>query len=433
MKAEVINVNSWKRELSVEVGAEEMAPYEERALHKFRNRVQIDGFRKGKVPLTIIRQRFQKALESEVSEDIAESFYQIAVQEQKLAPVAPGLLKDIQFKEGESLIFKAEVEVEPDVGVKDYKGIKIEKEFWKIKDQDVLNVIEQLRNHHAEIRPATDGAKAGFLLSGDIQSLDSTGVPIIGQKWEDRWIELGQPPLGDRFQSQLLGIRPGEERIVTLLEKVNDAGGKVREEERKYAIRVKSIQEKILPEVNEEFAKKIGNFDSIQAMHEGILKWLEVDRDHYVKQQTVQRIADQIVRRNDFELPPSLIEAAFQRFLEEFRKDHPENLDETELRKQNVPILAWNLKWRRIWPAIAKTETIEVTENEVDGEIEKQIQLHPKDEKRIRARYKDPSRRERLKNDIWENKVTDFLISHSKIKEVTIEKPVHQQSPIQAL
>jgi trigger factor len=381
--------------------------------------------------MTLIRQRFQKAMDADIAEELAEAFYRRAVEEQHLDPVAPGVLTDVHYKENESLEFKAEVEVEPEVRVKDYKGLKAEKESWKIEDAHVQRVIDDLRERQAELKPSEGPAGIGDMITGDIQALDPTGVPIIGQKWEKRWIELGRAPLGDVVQTQLDGIAIGEERPFQVVEKVPDEKGKPRDAERRYSIKVGAIHQKLLPELDAEFAKKAGNFETVDAMREGIHKFLEGDRDAYSRRQMTHRLADEIIRRNDFELPPSLVEFAFRRFMEQFAKEHPE-IPEEEARKQNLPLIVWNLKWRRIWGAIARAEGISATDEDVQNEIQKHIQARPQDEKRIRARYRDASRLESLKDALLEDKVMAMLIENAKIKEVTLQKPAHFQMPDEA-
>jgi len=431
LKTEMSAVNDWKKLITVKVETEEMAPIQEQAIQNFRKRIHLDGFRKGKVPMTLIRQRFQKAMDADVAEEIAEAFYRMAVEEQHLEPVAPGVLKDVHYKENESLEFKAEVEVEPEIRVKDYKGLKAEKETWKIEDTHVRRFIDDLRERHAEMKPSEAPAGIGDMITGDIQALDPSGVPIIGQKWEKRWIELGRAPLGDVVQTQLDGITIGEERRFQVQEKVPDEKGRPREQERRYSIKVNAIHQKLLPDLNEEFAKKAGNFESVDAMHDGIRKLLEGDRDTYSRRQMTHRIADEIIRRNDFELPPTLVEFTFHRFMEDFVKQHPE-IPEDEARKQNLPLIVWNLKWRRIWKTIAAAEAISVTDGDVQNEIQKHIQARPQDEKRIRARYKDASRLESLKEALLEDKVMAMLIESAKIKEVTLQKPAHFDMPAEA-
>jgi trigger factor len=431
LKTEASAVNNWKRLITVKVEAEEMAAAQEQAIRNFRKRIHLDGFRKGKVPMTLVRQRFQKAMDAEVAEELAETFYRKAVEEQHLDPVAPGVLKDVHYRENESLEFKAEVEIEPEVKVRDYKGLKAEKETWKIEDAHVQRVIDDLRERHAEMKPSEEPARIGDMITGDIQALDPSGVPIIGEKWEKRWIELGRAPLGDVVQTQLDGIKIGEERAFVVQEKVSDEKGKPREQEKRYSIRVSTIHQKLLPELNGEFAKKAGNFESVDAMREGIRKLLEGDRDAYSRRQMTHRIADEIIRKNDFELPPTLVEFTLQRFMEDFAKQHPE-IPADEARKQNLPLIVWNLKWRRIWKTIAATEGIAVTDEDVQNEIQKHIQTRPQDEKRIRARYRDEHRLESLKEALLEDKVMSMLIDQSKIKEVTLQKPAHFDMPAEA-
>jgi trigger factor len=431
LKIDVSAINGWKRSIAVRVETEEMARPQEQAISRFQKRIHLDGFRKGKVPMTLIRQRFQKVMDEDVAEELAEVFYKKAVQEQNLDPVAPGVLKDVHYKENETLEFKAEVEVEPEVSVRDYKGLKAERESWKIEDVHVQQVIDDLRERHAEMKPSGSPARIGDMITGDIQALDTTGVPIIGQKWEKRWIELGRPPLGDVVQTQLDGVTVDEERPFTVMEKGTDEKGRTRDQERRYAIRVKTIHQKLLPDLNDDFAKKAGNFETLDVMRDGIRKYLEADRDAYSRRQMTQRIADEIIRRNDFELPPSLVEFAFSRFMEQFAKEHAE-VPEAEARKQNLPLIEWNLKWRRIWAAIARAEGMAVTDEDVENEIQKAVQARPQDEKRIRARFKDASRLESLKDTLLEDKVMSMLVEHSKIKEVTLAKPAHIQMPAES-
>lgn len=428
MKIDLSTINSWKKKVTVSVDVEELAPVQEQAVRNFQKRIHLDGFRKGKVPMTLIRQRFQKAMDADVAEELAEAFYRKAVKEQNLDPVAPGVLKDVHYKENESLGFNAEVEVEPEVTVRDYRGLKAERESWKIEEAHVQRVIDDLRERHAEMKPSEGPARIGDMITGDIQALDSSGVPIIGQKWEKRWIELGRAPLGDVVQTQLDGVTPDEERSFSVSEKGTDEKGRPREQERRYSIRVKTVHQKLLPDLNDEFAKKTGNFENVDAMRAGILKYMEADRDAYSRRQMTQRIADEIIRRNDFELPPALVEFAFSRFMEQFAKEHAD-VPVEEARKQNLPLIVWNLKWHRVWNAIARVEKITATDEDVQNEIQKLVQARPQDEKRIRAQYKNASRLENLKDALLEDKVMAMLIEHAKIKEVTLAKPAHIQMP----
>jgi trigger factor len=423
LKSEVASPKTWKKELTVEVPAEEVAPHQEAAVRSFQKRIRVDGFRKGKVPMSLLRKRFGQALEADMAEELAEVFYRMAVDENGLHPVAPGVLKDVQYKEGETLRFKAEIEVEPEIKPKDYEGVKVERETWKIQEEQIDRVIDDLRERNAEVKPAQGGARIGDLVHGDIQALDASGVPIIGRKWANRWIELGRPPLGDAVRDQLAGVAAGEERTFTVTEKVPDEKGKPRDEEKRYAIKVLDVHEKNLPAVDDDFAKKTGDFENLEAMRAGLRKILEADRDVYSKKQTIQRIADQIVRKNDFELPPSLVEYSFRRFFEEFARQNPKASEE-EARQQHLPVIVWNLKWRRIWAAIGAAEGITVTDEDVQAAVQRQIQARPADEKRIQARYKNQSRLEELKDVLLEEKVMEFLTGKSKIKDVVVDRPV---------
>jgi trigger factor len=422
LKSDVASPKTWKRELTVEVPADEVAPHQEAAIRSFQKRIRIDGFRKGKVPMSMLRQRFGQALEADMAEELAEVFYRRAIDETGLHPVAPGVLKDVQYREGDILRFKAEIEVEPEVKPRDYTGVKAERETWEVKDGQIDRVIDDLRERHAEVHPAEGGAAVGDLVQGDIQALDGSGVPIIGRKWTDRWIELGKAPLGDAVRDQLTGVATGEERTFTITEKTPDEKGNPRDEEKRYSIRVKAVHGKKLPAVDDAFAKTAGDFENVEALRAGLRKLLEADRDQYTRKQTLQRIADQIVRKNEFELPPSLVEASFRRFFEEFSRQNPQAPEE-EVRRQHLPMIVWSLRWHRLWTAIGAAEGITVTDEDVQAAIRKQIEARPGDEKRIQARYKNPARIEELKDALLEDRVMDFLLEKSKVKEVVLDRP----------
>lgn len=424
MKTVVTETGSCKRRVEVEVPSQEVHPFIEKAYRSYQKKVHLDGFRKGKVPVSIIQQRFGKAIQAEIVDDLIQRFYKKAIEEERLAVVAPGTIQDVSFEEGEPLRFTAEVEVEPDAQVSDYKGLKVEKEVMKVSDEDVKRTVEVLQEQRAERRPVEGGAEIGHIIEGDIQAVNATGVPIIGDKWEDRVFELGSPPLGDVVQDQLLGIMAGEERRFKIVQPERGPDGNVMNREDHYSIKVKSVNEKILPRLEDSFAREVGDFETLAELEENIRNRLERQRDEEAERMLRNRIADEIVRRNDFEIPPSMIENGLKGIWEEYQKQPERELDEKQFREENRAGIVWNIKWHLLWRKIAEMEQIVMTDEEVDQEIEKIVERSPKkEEKKIRSLFKDSRRRGRLKENMLEDKVFGFLKENARVKEVIIKKP----------
>lgn len=431
MKTVVTEIGSWKRRVEVEVPSQEIHPFIGKAYRSYQKKVYIDGFRKGKVPLSIIQQRFGKAIQAEIVDDLIQRFYKKAIEEERLAIVAPATIQDVSFEEGKPLRFTAEVEVEPDAHVSGYKGLKVEKEVMKVSDEDVKRTVEVLQEQRAERRSVEGGAEIGHIIEGDIQALNATGVPIIGDKWEDRVFELGSPPLGDVVQDQLLGIVAGEERRFKIIQPERGPDGNVMNREDHYSIKVKSINEKILPRLEDSFAREMGDFETLAELEEDIRNRLERQRDGEAERMLRNRIADEIVRRNDFEIPPSMIENGLEGLWEEYQKQANRELEEKQFREENRAGVVWNIKWHLLWKKIAEMEKIAMTDEEVDQEIEKIAERSPKkEEKKIRSLFKDSRRRGRLRENMLEDKVFGFLKENARVKEVSIKKPKKTKSTL---
>ncbi len=429
MKSELTRINHWKKLLKVDVPAEEIGPHIEEAYQSYQKKVHLEGFRKGKVPLSIVRKRFGKAIEAEVSEDLVQTFFKKAVEEENLALISPGVIKEVSFAVGEPLQFTAEVAVEPEIEVNNYKGLKLEKEIHKIDKEDVQQTLRMLQEQKAEIRPIEGEAKPGYIIEGDVQALNESRIPIVGHKWEDRAIILGEPPLGDQIQDQLLGVNVGEERQFTVMQPEKGPDGKLKEKKQNFLIQVKAIKEKVLPEISDDFAKDIGEFKTVSELEDALQKQLEIQKERDSEDKLRHQLMNEVIRRNDFELPEPMVKNTLDLLWENYSKQSKEKVDEETFRKEHLPQTVWNLKWQLIWKKIAEIENIAITDEELDREIEKAAQSNPKESEKIKAHYRNPRHRSRLKLDFLEDRTIRFIRGNSKIKDVHVKKPKRNRSP----
>lgn len=429
MKTVVTEMGSYLRKIEVEVAAKEVQPQLEKAFQKYQKKIHVDGFRKGKVPLSIVKKRFGDAIQAEVTDELIQKFFRKALIDEKVPAVSPGKITDVSYEEGKDLKFTAEVEVEPPVEVKDYKGFKVEKEVTKVTAEDVNQTIDFLREQRAEKNEIDRAAEVGDIIEGDIQALDNTGVPIIGTKWENSAIEIGKQPLGDIIQDQIVGVKKDDSVRFSVTQPERQADGSVKEIESHYSMDVKTVREKILPKLDTEFVKTLGEYETVDDLKKQLKENITAQREQESKRVVRGRIADEIVKRNDFEVPPSMIDNMLDSLWEDFQKNPDRDIEESQFRDENRSGVIWNIKWHLIQQKIYELENIEVTDAEIDAEIDKVAKSAGKEEKKIRSQMKSPQRRNRLKDNLLQERLMEFLEGQVKIKEVTV-KPAKKESKI---
>ena len=427
MKIDVKDVESYKKKIWVEVPFEEVQPSLDKAYRKYQQKVKIDGFRKGKVPLAMLKKRFGSAIEADLADDLVQQFYQKCLDQEGIVPVAPGKITEISFKEGRPLSFSAEVEVEPEITVKDYRGIKVEKEMLPVDDEDVQSMLEYLREQRAEREVAGEGAQSGNLLEADIQALDATGFPIIGQKWEKRILELGLPPFGPDVVPQLIGIQAGEERRIRIPKQDQQKEGQSWEQ---FLIHVHQVFEKKLPVLDDDFAKKLGDYENLEQLRIRLRENLTAQREQDSEKAVRHRLSQEIVKRNDYTLPPSQIEYLLDSMFEEEQKQAGTAINKDQFLQRQRPLVVWNLKWNRIWHKIVENESITVSDEVVQAEIDRMVQANPAQEKKIRIQFKQEAARNRIREHLLEEKCFEFLKTEAKIKEVQIKPKKNKKSSI---
>lgn len=430
MKVAVSEVSSWKKQIDVEVSLEEIQPIIEKAYVKFQKKAKIEGFRKGKVPLSMVKKRFGEAIKYDAVEDVIQHFYSKAIDENEIDIIAPGMIKNVSSIDEDPFKFSAEVEVEPKIQVDNYKGLKAKKEVIKVTDEEVDHTIEYLRQQRATVEDVEGAVEPGFVIMADVQATDATGVPVVGEKWSDRYFELGQPPFGESLEKQLVGARIDDEKLVRLMPTEKNQEGQEEEKEFFYKLKIKKIQKKMVPELNDEFAKALGEFETFDALKKHVRENHEMQQEDEAESALRQQLADEIIRKNDFELPPSMVQNAIDRMWEDQKKRPNQRFQEEDFKQGYKPVAVWNIKWHLIWKQIAVQESIQIEESELQEAIDKMVEAQPNQEQRLRAVYKKEENRHHLSENLLDEKVMKFIKENAKIKETKIDRPKQEQSSL---
>jgi len=414
LKSTVSEPESWKRVIEVEVPAEEVAAAIDRKLGDYRRDARLPGFRQGKAPLSVIRQRAGETARAEVVEEMVREAYKMACDEHKIEPVSNALLTDMKNEEGEPLRFTLETEVDPPIEINGYDKLKIKPKPRKIKDSDVEENFKSLLERFVEFKDVDRPSK-----KGDFMRLEYRKVEIDGEERGDLRsynpdypVEIGGEGVFKEFDKGLTGLSAGEEAEISVKFPKDYADANAAGKSGVFSVKVLSVQEKTLPEVNEEFLKRFGNFDTVDALKEEMLKGLEEEEETRARNEAHNEAVEAILKDNPFEVPPSKIETYIKMMLEDYAQSNGGQIvepNEQMMDSFRVPAAA-ALKRIRVIDYVAEKEKIKATQEEVDREIALIAQRYGHEFDDLKQIFRKNGTTNRIRLEIRERKTLDFLI-----------------------
>ena len=410
------------REIEVEVPAEVVNRETGAVIERFQKHARLPGFRKGRVPASVVKQRFPEDIRSEVVEALVPRYFRQEVEKRGLQPVSQPRVSDLHVADGEPLRFKASFEIMPEIEVSGYQELRAEKSDTSVSDQEVDEAMGRVREQHATFsavdeRELRDGDFAQVSLVGTPESAE--GKPVT---MDDVLVEIGGPTTVRDFSDNLRGARPGEERRfdVTYPEDFSDqrlAGKKLA-----YAVTIKGVKQKLLPELNDDFAKEAGEFQSLDDLRAKIREQLEAEKKHAAEHSAKDKLVEELVQRNDFPIPEALVDRQVDVRLERglralaaqgMRSEDMKKMDFSRLRAGQREAALREVKASLILEKIADREKIEVTDEEVNKEIEALAKQMQQTAEAVRARLTRDGALDRIRNRIRNEKTLDFLYRRS--------------------
>ncbi len=410
MKVKVESPKPWQRVLEVEIPVERVEEEFNSVYETYKRRVAVPGFRKGKVPLSVLQSRFGPKIESEVLSKLLPLAYKEATERENLLPIDQARLTDVQFKRGAPLRFKATVEVKPEVKLVDYIGLKVTKRVKRITDEEVNGALEKLRSERAILSPVDREAKGGDLLIIRLKE--------EGKEEEELEVELGQGKLLPQFEAQLMGIVKEEEREIEVDYPDTYPEPTYRGRRVKFWVKPIEIKEKRIPELD-EFLEELGNFRNLNELKDKLRNDLQVQAEAEAERELREEILDILIEGASLEVPESMIRAYLDHLVTRARQ-RDKSVDEEEIRNRYRPQAIREISASLILEEIAKRERIEVAAEEVDErvkEIAKSYNMKGDEAKEWLSRS---GQLKGLVQRLREEKVFDFLISKGKITTVSV-------------
>ena len=411
MKLNITEPTSWKRVLEIEVPSAQVQGEFDSAYRKYRKQVRLPGFRKGKVPLDVLKANFGDHIKAEIFEEMIPKLYEEACEEADFEPVSQPAIEDLEFEEGGDLHFKAVVEIKPTIDLAEYKGISVTKKPADVGEVDIERVLNSMRDRHADVVRIDGAAEKGHYLMADLQTLDSSGMPIIGEKQENQFLEIGAGRMGQEFDEQLIGIKAGEDRRISSTYPDDHSDEALAGQPAHFEVSVRDVLDKKLPELDDAFARDVGSED-IEALMSSIKEDLEQEPDREVNSQLIQHL----VENNTFDLPESMIKSQVDRMMADARRSAGDSFNEEEMKQLYEPMAVNQIKRFLILEEIAKREDLEVPEDEIDERLERIASGAKIPVDQVRRMFRENGRVEQIESEIREEKVIEFLVQNADIK-----------------
>lgn len=414
--------------LTIQVSPEEVEEGMQDAYRRLVQRVKVPGFRKGKAPRAILERQIGKEnLREEAIEHIIPAVYKKAVAEQKLEPIAR---PEIELSQPDPLIFKAVVPLAPVTELGDYQTIRLTPEEVSISDDEVTQVVEQLRHQKATWQPVERPVKANDLLVIDLESKLGDS-PLLNRKaMQYHANEESQFP-AHGFAKETIGMTVGQEKEFKLTYPEGDSRSKLAGREASFKVKVSEVKEEVLPELNDDFVKQVDKeVAGLDALREKIKTELKNRAEEKVKEDYEAKVCDEAVARSKVEFPPVMVVAETDRVIEEQMRRWQQGLDaylrminktEEELRKELKPVAEKTIARSLVLAEVAKKEAVAPSEEEINAEIDHLTKESGESEDKVRELFKQPENRRQVVQALVTRKTLNRLTGIAKGEAASAE------------
>ena len=429
------NANEVK--LKIEIEAEKFNEAIKKVYFQSAKYFNIPGFRKGKAPQNIVERYYGKEIFYEDAfNELVPDEYEKALEENKIEAVSKPQIDIITMEKGQDLVFTATVQTKPEVELGSYKGIEIPKIEYNVKAEDIDNEIKQMQEKNARLVSIETPVENGNIAVIDFEGFVD-GVAFEGGKAENHELEIGSGSFIPGFEDQVVGMKVDEEKDIKVKFPEEYFSKDLAGKDATFKVKVHEIKKKELPELDDEFAKDVSEFDTIKELKDSIKEKLEkqnADREKYEKQDAVLKVVCDELKAD---IPSGMIEMEVDNMVKDMEQRMSYqglkleqylqmlNKTEEEFRKEYEPQAIEAIKSRLALEAIIKAEKIEATEDEVKAKIEEMAKNYGKKPEEL---LENENIKNYIKQGIENEKAIDLLVENSKVKKAVAKKTTKTES-----
>jgi trigger factor len=427
MKANVEEISSIKKKVSIEISEDQVNKEVESFYKDLGKKAKIKGFRPGKVPRNILERYFKDYVKAEVIQKLIEETYPKALSETDLHPVSPPVIDPGGFEDGKPFQYSAVIEVKPDIQLEGYTGLKIEGKKEEVKDQEVEDRLKALQNLHANLKTISE---ARPIQTGDYVIVDyeasTGGKPLEEGKAIDFTVEVGSGQFIPAFEEKLIGLKPEEEKEIEVSLPEDYGYQKWAGKTISFHVKIKEIKEKILPPLDDEFAKDLGDYSSFEELKVKLKGEIEKEKELALERQLKDQVVDQLLEINPFDVPESLVGEQAKAMVSDTKLRLAaqgvalKNLgvSEEKLQEDYKAMAQKQVRTFLILEKIAGAEGIAVTDEEADDRLrEMSERMHQKFDV-VKRYYEKNGLLPEVKAGIIRDKTLNFLLEKANISYV---------------
>ncbi|MGH9253300.1 MAG: trigger factor, partial [Vicinamibacterales bacterium] len=415
------DVSETQKTITIEIPTDVVEAEIDRIARDYTKQARLPGFRPGKVPQTLIKQRFREQILHDVMHGLIPRAVEEALQACGIEPVDTPNVRDVDLAEGRPLKFTAAFETVPAFDPGDLSSITLRQPSAHVSDEAVDETLQRLRDRAAKLETVEGRAIA----DGDaaVLSLDRTGPDGQGDHRDEVTVQLGAPGNPPGFDAHLIGLHEGDARTFSITFPESYPVADLAGTEQTYSVKVKGLRRRVLPDLDDEFAKDLGAFESLSALRDRVRQDLEEEAQDSARRHVRAELFRQLSQRVPFDLPPSLVEREMDRRLEEFAR---------QLMAQNVDPRKAGIDWAQFREAqreparnavasalaldeIARREQITVSAQDVDKEIEQLATRAGRTPAALRAQLEKEGGISRLYTGLRREKAVDLALSRAKM------------------
>jgi trigger factor len=433
MKTEFADVNETRKTVRVEIPPDVVDAEIDRLARDYSRKARIPGFRPGKAPARVIKQRFKDQILHDVAHDLIPRAVDDALRERGVEPVDTPDVRDVTIEEGQPLTFTASFDTVPSFEPGDLSTITLRRATVAIDDEAVNGALQRLRERGARFEPVEGrGVDHGDTVVVDLERSEQGPEPVAAKAssrapsvdtHKDVSIEIGAKANPPGFDEQLLGLDVGATKSFTIRYPQDHAITELANTEVSYTITVKGLKRRVLPELDDEFAKDLGEFDTLEALRTRVREDIEHDARHAAERDLRAELMKQLATRVPFDVPASLVEREIDRRLEDFaRRLMDQNIDPrqagidwTAFRDSQRDVARDAVAAALVLDEITRREQIEVTEEEVQNEMNRYAERSGRTPAAVRAELEKEGGLPRVHAGLRREKSIDFVMARAKI------------------
>lgn len=423
METTVEETGRWRRRIEVRVPAALAESAREQHVRELAQKVDLKGFRPGKAPPRIVEKQFGDRIDRSVLQDLVHEGFHSAVATEGLEPVSTPEFDQVRWNPDGSLRFVAEFDVKPEIELERTTNFRVERKIRRISDADVDRVLERLREERADWEPVDRPSIEGDTIVFDSVPLDGTGAPLETERVENHRVEIGSESLIPDFEAGLQGLRAGDEETLDVGFPGDHPNEALRGQRRRFAVSVHRVLGRSLPDLDDEFARSIGEFDSIEEVREHVRGNLEQEVEEQSLREVNEALIDEIIEANDIDLPESMVE----RYLTNMLADESGPVGRVPEERQNQvrevlrPGAERAMKRYTIVQRLARDEGLEVADGDVDEALARRAEASDRSVAELRVALERSGELDDFRFHLTMERVFAWLREHSEIRPVEVD------------